>query len=403
MRLLRLTILLPLCALLLWSCSSGRVRAPGPAPEPEPQQPPGRLFTLHGGALTIRQGYNQTTVDLPEYFQPLALSPDGKLLAGQVNRALLLLLLDGGAPISLGETTGGALAAWSPDGSQLAFANGRFIVITDREARVQRNTLIAMSETRDVQWSPDGKSVLVAFGPPHFSLYRIEAESGQITELEREVAQQHGTPRWAPDGGQITAVAYQGRGPSSLITVSAAGKPAPILDTARLAGAVRHPANLFAQNQLNLNWHGWSPTGERIAATFKAAGSDPYFGLVTAAPDGKALRVLLLPKHPDHPETQMEFPRRPCYPGRPLWTPDGSHLIARLAGPGCAGQVFVYEAASLQVVQELQVAPGQPELFLSPDGLWLAAPSEQGELILFPIARPHQQVHLEGKLLGWLD
>lgn len=94
--------------------------------------------------------------------QPQAISPDGQRLLvlawdGQEwERPLWIVPIDGGKPTRVGQALSHS-AAWSPDGSQIAFAYENAIYLTDDQGATPR-LLHTFAKTPDVLgWSPDGR------------------------------------------------------------------------------------------------------------------------------------------------------------------------------------------------------------------------------------------------------
>lgn len=144
-------------------------------------------------------------------------SPDGahilfaraRLTADGWARSIEVVPADGGEPTQLLAVEGDNLEhpAWSPDGRQVAFV--RTVFRTD--APVDQTTVWTMGAdgrdprpvvdlpyARSLDWSPDGRSLLVVGGDP-FTLHQVDVTSGAITPLADGVQM----AAWAPDGASI--------------------------------------------------------------------------------------------------------------------------------------------------------------------------------------------------------
>jgi Tol biopolymer transport system component len=154
-----------------------------------------------------------------------AWSPDGSRLAYIEQEpgpryAIVVADADGGHPVKIvQEADTGAVgpdlidASWSPDGSMIAYS-GRVV-----ERGVARRTILIVNadgsgEPRAVEglwvsvsWSPDGKR-LVVLGFAHaghegqFDLYTIRPDGSDPVQLTDDAAEKH-EPSWSPDGAQI--------------------------------------------------------------------------------------------------------------------------------------------------------------------------------------------------------
>ena len=143
---------------------------------------------------------------------------------------------DGSEPRILGDT--GSVAAWSPDGSRIAFIR--------REG--ESSSLVTMD--------------------PHGN------EQQQLFDLKRNRSQPYGSLSWSPDGSEILL-------PST-------GRPIVRADGSSIRFLDRQP------NNIDLRLRGitaWSPDGSRIALRDSLEFNDNV--LVTVAPDGSDARVLV--------------------------------------------------------------------------------------------------------------
>jgi len=102
---------------------------------------------------------------------------------------------------------------WSPDGKYLAYYQAEKehatpvihirSLATGQERTIEPNLPLAA----DLRWAPDGRSLLVSVssgkdGAPHL-VYRVDAESGQRTELIRSEKTRKLEAQWLPDGKRI--------------------------------------------------------------------------------------------------------------------------------------------------------------------------------------------------------
>ena len=101
---------------------------------------------------------------------------------------------------------------WSPDGLRIAYviewrapdARGRFaITVADVDGAQERIIHETSLVIEDIDWSPDGEWIAASIGR---QVYRLRGDGGDI----RRLTQQHNgarSPRWSPDGRQISFAA----------------------------------------------------------------------------------------------------------------------------------------------------------------------------------------------------
>jgi Tol biopolymer transport system component len=154
-----------------------------------------------------------------------AWSPDGSRMAYIQEEpgpryAVVVAGADGSHPVKIVQEAGtGAVgpdlidASWSPDGSKIAYS-GRVV-----EGGVARRTILIVNADGSgrptaleglwvsASWSPDGKR-LVVLGFPHeghegqFDLYTIRPDGSDPVQLTDDAAVEH-EPSWSPDGARI--------------------------------------------------------------------------------------------------------------------------------------------------------------------------------------------------------
>ncbi|MEK7407126.1 MAG: tetratricopeptide repeat protein [Acidobacteriota bacterium] len=115
--------------------------------------------------------------------------------------------------------------SWSPDGQYLAYHSWRgplpfdapgalTIVIKSVKTGEERDLSIKLDQNSPVRWFPDGKSFLVrttsrerSDRPP--GLYRINAESGEVSLIKRVTGVSSHRPELSPDGKAIFYVQHE--------------------------------------------------------------------------------------------------------------------------------------------------------------------------------------------------
>jgi TolB protein len=187
--------------------------------------------------------------------------------------------------------------AWSPDGSQIAFASKRdgatHIFVMQADGSGTRRLTRGPKEDGRPAWSPDGTSIVFA---REGALFAVPAGGGKARRVGQGLGSA-GNPAWSPDGKLI---AYDYRTPGfsirELWLMNADGSGIHRLTKLRYVSAL--PA--------------WSPDGKRIAFQSNAGGT--HYELYTIGRDGKGLRR----------ETHSNIDTI-----NPAWSPDGKLTFAR--------------------------------------------------------------------------
>ena len=190
--------------------------------------------------------------------------------------------------------------AWSPDGSEIAFAsrrNGSYdIFVMEADGTGTRELTSGKENDNHPTWSPNGGSL--AFERDG-DIYVMDADgSGQrrISDIGAEEID----PAWSPDGQFLAYVHRTPGGPIREVWVM------------RPNGSDRH--QLTHQNAEPLG-PAWSPDSSRIVFSNNPSGK-PY-ELFTVGVDGKGLRSVV-------PTVNDNF--------EPAWSPDGSKIAYQEEG-----------------------------------------------------------------------
>jgi TolB protein len=214
-------------------------------------------FSPTGGAIAFASNRSQGTFDL--YFMVLStsslvqltaeignafspdFSPDGEqvVFANQdesgrtslyiVNRTgeNLRLLFDG--PNFAGPTSIVG-AAWSPDGQLIAFAMSTtqlfeyeiFFIPADGSQPPQQLTTGLLGITGSLDWSPDGRYLLVSAGPPgDKDIFNIDLQANTIARLTS--GGNNNSPSFSPDGQYIAYNSLRNGGQADIYIISADG------------------------------------------------------------------------------------------------------------------------------------------------------------------------------------
>ena len=202
--------------------------------------------------------------------------------------------------------------AWSPDGSQIAFASKRdgvtHIFVMQADGSGARRLTNGSKEDSRPSWSPDGTKILFA---REGALFAVPAAGGKARRVGRGLGNA-ANPTWSPDGKLI---AYDYRIPGFSIReiwlMNADGSGTHRLTNLRNVSAV--PA--------------WSPDGKRIAFQSNA-GVRTHYEIYTIGRDGAG-------------------PRRETRTGidtiEPAWSPAGKLSFSR------DGSIWTIDAAGKEI------------------------------------------------------
>jgi len=160
-------------------------------------------FTL--SVVDARDGSKRTIGAAPSGFLYPSVSPDGKrivfissqlewdIVEVSIPDAALRTLISGGVTVSrrLIDVTGVVEAAWSPDGSRLAFSSEAKAISQLNIANASGSGVILLDSTRlgtlrGLSWSPDGQWIsYLRSVPGKEDLVRVRATPGATPEVVR--------------------------------------------------------------------------------------------------------------------------------------------------------------------------------------------------------------------------
>jgi Tol biopolymer transport system component/DNA-binding winged helix-turn-helix (wHTH) protein len=233
-------------------------------------------------------------------------------------------------------------AAYSPDGTRIAFASDRSGVLGVWVSNVDGSNLVQISNPRDEsgtpQWSPDGKTVAFDSRPvDRWEIQLADVLEGVPRKLITNISSMY-RPHWSRDGKWIYFRSYE------------AGR----------AGVYRCPASGGDAIQLSKDISGFSPQ-----ESFD--GRSIYFADVFSHQHTAVLKSIALPPEPDKESIVDGLPR---LRSSELWTlvPGGIYFV-----PADAPRSLRYfDFASNQTRQIFEVDRNFGSgLSVSPDGRWI--------------------------------
>ena len=155
---------------------------------------------------------------------PAAWSPDGSRLAytakvGGTSTVHVARTDGSGVATLVDASTGGSDPAWSPDGGTIAFKGGRndvtraLYVIAADGGTARRLTSIGVGGGTSLvpAWSPDGRSIAFAggtLGGDDGGIWTVQPDTGVSAQIDAN----HGdlAPTWSPDGRHLAWMDWEG-------------------------------------------------------------------------------------------------------------------------------------------------------------------------------------------------
>ncbi len=213
------------------------------------------------------------------------------------------------APMPVRQTGTSHFTDWSPDGQKLAYCTGgpgesKVIHIRDLATGEEREIDTGLPGFAYPHWSPDGQFILGATARerPH-SIYRIDAQTGERTELVRSAT----GPLWecelSPDGETLLYVRDDPNSRSRCCVVRNL--------------ATGHEEDLVqATRPLRLREVALSPNGQQLA----------YVTSVGGSVRSQALKIV--PAEGGEPRELLQFAEsEKMWLGSVAWTPDGEDVL----------------------------------------------------------------------------
>jgi len=117
-------------------------------------------------------------------------------------------------------------AAWSPDGQTIAFAMATtelfeyeiFLIKADGNEPPQQLTTGLLGITGSLDWSPDGRHLLISAGPPNDKdIFRLDLQENVITRLT--YGGNNNSPSYSPDGQYIAYNSLRNGGQADIYVI----------------------------------------------------------------------------------------------------------------------------------------------------------------------------------------
>jgi Tol biopolymer transport system component len=247
------------------------------------------LFNVLGGELVgaksgvylldLKNGTTTNlTTDLPIYSEPGAWSPDEKKIAfiNGPEIALYIMNSDGSnkeaIPLSISETRQiGSVIDWSPDGKYLvlsaitnqsvdhALAEVYILELSTKKVAQITDDKLGLCSAGSDAWSPNSQQILIecqdslGIDSPT-SIYTARLDGRHVISLTNGYPELKSclSPRWSPNGKQVTFVCHKGGDQDGLYIVNSDGN------------ALREVKVGHSENLAFLRYPIWSPDGTQI-------------------------------------------------------------------------------------------------------------------------------------------
>lgn len=242
------------------------------------------LFVSNANGQHLRRLLRCDNCLLSDWETTVSWSPDGSTIV--VNDGLRLALVNvktGSHRLAAGCPARSDVhpyaPAWSPDGSEIAFACGDSLYVATRTGTHAHSitTVPGNVQVGHLAWSPDGNTL--AFDTPD-SIYTVSADGSDLTTLHSGPAGNGpGFPAWSPDGTHILYVTTPETATQFFVEVWVMNAD----------GTQNQRLYHSSQPLIDYTPALWSPDGKQIAFSIDTATSTES-GLMIMNADGSGLR-----------------------------------------------------------------------------------------------------------------
>ena len=276
------------------------------------------------------------------------LEPDAPLWA---------LPIPAGPPRRLGDVLAHS-ATWSPDGQQIAYANGIDLYRTNSDGTASRKLIGLTGIASSLQWSPDGSVLRFTVRDPKTNSNSLWEVSADGTHLHPLLAGWNRPPSeccgiWTPDGRYFLFQSTR-NGVSNIWAISEKGGPfrkttgQPVVLT---AGPMNFLAPVPSKDRKKLFVTGIQARGELVRYDLKTRQFVPYLAGISAegvtfSRDGAWVAYVAYPegtlwrsKVDGSERLQLGF--APMRAFQPKWSPDGKRIAFMATTPGTRWQVYL--------------------------------------------------------------
>ncbi len=356
------------------------------------------------------------TVLIPTPFQnafPLDVSPTGsELLVGSYTdmgapeSLLWILPALGGSPRRFGDVVAHD-GAWSPDGREIAYANGATLYLAKSDGAESRKLATVDGLPSRIRWSPDGRALRFTLSEPNrhsSSLWEVKSDGTNLHPLlpgwSTPSSERNGI--WTPDGKYFLFSSSHG-GTYGLDTMYVTANIWAIREssgffqrlapqpTQLTAGPMNTGSTRPSKDGKRLFITGWQERGQLVRYDGKSHQFVPYLSGISAeglgfSRDGEWVAYVTLPdgtlwrsKVDGSQRLQLSFP--PMQAALARWSPDGKRIAFMARVPGKPWKISLVSAEGGSPEQLLPGERNEAIPAWSPDGNLLAfggAPFDEG-------------------------
>jgi serine/threonine protein kinase/Tol biopolymer transport system component len=297
---------------------------------------------------------------------------------------VLVLPLPTGSPRHLSDIVAHG-AAWSPDGRQLAFANGSDLFLANADGTNARKLITVSGSAFSIRFSPDGTRLRFSVWPPQSYSYSIWEVRSDGSDLHALLPGWHSPPSeccgfWSADGRYYFFISslpdisniWALREPSGLFHKQ------PSIPFQLTAGPMSLPFLVPGPDGRRLFVDGWMPRGELVRYDSQSRQFLPFLSGISISAlnfsrDGKWIAYVSYPdgtlwrSRADGSERlQLTFP--PVSVFGPNWSPDGTQIAYLDAQSGQPWKIFLISAQGGTPEQMLSEKEYQADVQWFPDG-----------------------------------
>ena len=298
-----------------------------------------------------------------------------------------VLPLPGGAPRRLGNILV-HFAVWSPDGKQIAIAQGSNILLADAQGENLRQIAALPGAANFLRFSPDSARLRFAVAKEQAGTSAIWEVGADGKDLHPVLPGWHDRPQelagvWTPDGRYYLFVNGEAKNFELFALPEPRGifhrKPAPVQIT---TGPVLFTFGVPSPDGKKFFADGWVPRSELVRYDKNARGFVPYLSGISAdmvdfSRDGKWVVYVSVPdftlwrsRVDGSDRLQLTFP--PATPFLPHWSPDDTQIIYTDNQPGKPWKAFIISAQGGAPGELYAEKNYQVDSNFSPDGKRIA-------------------------------
>jgi eukaryotic-like serine/threonine-protein kinase len=328
---------------------------------------------------------NANAIDIsPDHSQLLVIA----FVGTESDAPLWVVPLPAGSPRRLGDITGHD-GAFSPDGQQLLFANGRSLFLAKSDGSGPRKLLDAAGVPSFPRFSPDGSRIRFSLGDPQrnsSTLWEVKPDGtglhAVLPDWPDQGAESNG--QWTPDGAYYLFTHAVGTATNIWALPERRGffhksSPAPVqLTTGPLA--FDHPVP--SQDGRKIFVTGLQSRGELVRYDPRLQQFLPFLSGISAdqvdfSPDGKWVVYVAVPEGTlwrsriDGSE-RLQLTNPPLFAILPRWSPDGKQIVFSAGQIGKPWKIFLLPAQGGAAQELLSENLSEMDPTWSPDGKRLA-------------------------------